>query len=250
MDSFDKFNGKSDFYQKARPDYSGEFIHYMFSDIITTENAVIADIGSGTGKFSKEFITRGYRTYCVEPGNDMRKTAQSLFSQYGNYLSVNGDAQNTSLKSHSIDIITAAQAFHWFDTEKFRKECIRILKPDGIVILVWNSRIPTAELNIHHAEIMKKYCPGFYGFSGGDDTIPKLVDRFFEGHYSKKVYDNYLHYTKDMFLNINNSKSYSLDSNDINYKAFTEKISELFDRYSENGILTVPDQTIAYWGKL
>lgn len=120
MDNFDKFNGKADFYQKSRPDYSGEFIDYMFSDIITAEDAVIADIGSGTGKFSKEFITRGYHTLCVEPNDNMRHIAEQSFKGYDNYVSVKGDAAFTALQNNSIDLVTAAQAFHWFDTQKFK----------------------------------------------------------------------------------------------------------------------------------
>lgn len=115
---------------------------------------------------------------------------------------------------------------------------------------MWNSRIPTAEVNIHYAQIMKKYCPGFYGFSGGDDTIPTLVKQFFEGKYHKKIFKNYLHYDKDNFLSVNHSASYSLTPADNGYTEFNEKIISLFSQYSRNDTITIPNETICYWGKL
>ena len=246
MNSTKKFIGKADYYVKARPDYSNEFINYLSKNIIGADHKVIADIGSGTGKLSKEFIIRNFKTYCVEPNTDMRMAADEAYNNYANYISINGTAENTTLESNSADVITVAQAFHWFDTVKFKTECKRILKKDGIVVLVWNSRVSDCPVNKANAEVLKAYCPDFYGFSGGNDNVPQLIDKFFDGKFEVKHFENNLSYNKNKFVARNLSASYALKYNDDKYPEFIEALKKLFDRFSINGKIIIPNETVAY----
>lgn len=250
MNSTKKFTGKAEFYFKARPDYSNEFINYLLGNIIKANHNVIADIGSGTGKLSKEFIARNFKTYCVEPNTDMRSVADETYNNYANYISINGTAENTTLDNNSADVITVAQAFHWFDTVKFKVECKRILRKDGVVVLVWNSRVSDNPLNKANAELLKKYCPDFYGFSGGDDKVPQLINSFFEGKFEVKHFDNNLCYNKNDFVARNLSASYALKHDNEKYPEFIEALGKLFDEFSINGIITIPNITVAYWGRI
>lgn len=68
----------------------------------------------------------------------MRKSAEDILSCYNNYISIASFAEQTTLPDHSVDIITAAESFHWFDNEKTHAEMRRILKKDGYVFLLWN----------------------------------------------------------------------------------------------------------------
>ena len=70
----------------------------------------------------------------------MRAVAEEKYAAHKNIISVNGSAENTKLNDKSVDFITAAQAFHWFDRQSFKAECRRILKDNGNILLVWNDR--------------------------------------------------------------------------------------------------------------
>ena len=138
-----KFSGRAGQYSSARPSYAESMVQEMYDKLGLTPESVIADIGSGTGKFSRSFLERGNNVICVEPNDEMRKQAEKDMSGYDGFVSVGASAEHTGLADHSIDAITCAQSFHWFDVTRFRRECNRILKPNGKVFLTWNMPLRT-----------------------------------------------------------------------------------------------------------
>ena len=131
MNNTTKFDGKGEIYAKARPGYAAGLFDYIKDTLQIPERSVFADIGSGTGIFSEHLLNSGYRVYGVEPNADMRKKAEEKLSRYKAFISVEGTGSNTTMPDQSVDCITTAQAFHWFDAEAFKKECRRIGKPHG-----------------------------------------------------------------------------------------------------------------------
>lgn len=250
MDNTLKFTGKAAVYAKARPNYAMEFIEYLYNDVGMNSTSVIADIGSGTGILSKALLEKGSVVYCVEPNNDMRETAENNLSNFSNFHSVIGTAENTTLGAGSIGFVVVAQAFHWFDVENFRVECQRILKPNGKVILVWNSRVSTSELVKENALICKKYCPNFVGFSGGDEHKEDNIARFFNDNFEVRRFSNDLQFDKTKFVERCLSASYSLRETDNDYKSYISELEALFEKYSVNGVLTMPNETTAYIGQV
>ena len=118
----------------------------MIEKELITKDSVVADIGSGTGILSELFLKNGNTVYGIEPNNNMREGAERNLQKYPNFISINGSAEDTSLKNESIDLATAAQAFHWFDVENAKKEFKRILKPNGSVVIIWNNRRKTGKV--------------------------------------------------------------------------------------------------------
>ena len=116
-----KFDGKGENYSKYRPTYPKEFIDYINSIDGLNDDSIIADIGSGTGILSKQLLDIGKYVIAVEPNADMRVFAEHILGDYKNFTSVNATAENTTLNNHSVDLITVAQAFHWFDRDKFNE---------------------------------------------------------------------------------------------------------------------------------
>lgn len=247
MDNTKRFDNKGEIYAKARPKYSQKLLEHLKSRSDIPENAVIADIGSGTGIFTEQLLNAGYKAFAVEPNNDMRKIAEQNLSGNPNFTSVNGRADSTSLPDNSIDIVTAAQAFHWFDKDLFRAECNRILKKNGLIILVYNSRIESAECTIALKELRKKYNPEFNGFSNG--ISEDKCKEFFNGKCEILTYDNSVTYDRKGYINRVLSSSYSLKKGDEKFNDYLNDIDALFDKYSQNGTLTVPTDTVAYIGK-
>ena len=209
-DTLKKFSGRADDYVAGRPAYAEEFVRWLALEQGFSEETIVADIGSGTGKFAKQLLKMGCFVYGIEPNDDMRKKAEENFLKGENFCSVKGTANKTTLKEHAVDVVTSAQAFHWFDVTAFQKECRRILKPDGRVYLIWNVRDMGEKLNQETFAIYRTFCPRFQGFSGGMKKDDERIQTFFEGHYQYRSFDHPLSYTEETFIRRSLSGSYSL----------------------------------------
>ena len=190
--------------------------------------------------------------FAVEPNADMRASAESALSGFCNFISVNGSAENTTLDDHSIDLITVATAFHWFDRQKFKAECKRILKDRGKVIIVYNSRDEGSSTVKKFYELNRKFCPLFKGFKGSGTLLrPENAghyNTFFSGEYIERIIDNNLTYDEQGFIGRSLSSSYALKENDENYSAYVEGLKLFFQEYSENNTLIMPNVTHSYIG--
>ena len=248
MDSTKNFSGLASTYTVGRPAYAAEFIHSLYTNFGFSPQSVIADIGAGTGKFTKQLLDRGSTVYCVEPNDDMRETAARELGSYAGFRAVKGTADATGLENTSVDFVTTAQAFHWFDPAAFRAECRRILKPDGQAFLIWNLRDMTDEMNRRCHAVYKEFCPNFKGFGGGIERDDPRIAQFFGGKYDCAVFDHPLCYDKETFLSRSLSGSYSLKAGDARFAEYLAALGALFDTYAENGILTMANQTVVYYG--
>ena len=249
-DTTGTFNGYAKDYTVGRPGYAEDLIKCLYDKYGFTERSVIADVGSGTGKFARQLLDKGSEVYCVEPNDDMRCTAEEELGSYRNFHCVNGDAENTKLKENSVDHITTAQAFHWFDVKRFRNECSRILKKDGKVFLIWNVRDEDDAVNRELYGIYSRYCPEFHGFSGGIVKDDKRIREFFDDRYEYVSFDHPLYYDREKFIARSLSGSYSLKEGDKDFERYMEEIKDLFNRYSDNGAVTIANRSAAYIGSV
>lgn len=250
MDTTRKFDGRAGVYTESRPGYAAELLDCLYSSHGISQSSVIADIGSGTGKFAKHLLDRGNVVYGVEPNEDMRSVAEKELGGYANFHSVQGDAENTTLGASSVDYITTAQAFHWFDVKKFKQECSRIIKNSGKVFLIWNVRDTSDLLNQELYQIYTKYCPNFKGFSGGIEKDDPRIKEFFDGQYEYAAFDNPLYFDKEKFIARSLSGSYSLKEGDREYEEYMKALLGVFNKYSDNGIVSVANQSVAYIGMI
>jgi len=134
------FDGKAHDYERARPGYPAALYEHIESLVGRGAVLSIADIGAGTGLFTCGWLDRGHRVVAVEPNDPMREAADALLRGQPRYRSTNGSAEATAVADASVDLVTAAQAFHWFDALAFRAESLRILRPGGLAAIVWNDR--------------------------------------------------------------------------------------------------------------
>lgn len=251
MDTTEKFTGKAEIYSKYRPGYPKKYIDYLISYNNLTSEKTVADIGSGTGIFTRELLQKNLKVIAVEPNEDMRNIAVESLKNYPKYTQLSTTAENTGIADNSIDLVTATQAFHWFDMPKFKVECKRILKPDCNVALVWNSRDFTSPLVNENAEICKKFCPDFKGFSGGMEENHEIYGQFFkDGKYETKFFTNDMELDLDSFIGRNLSASYALTKADANYDEFIEAIINLFEKYKKGGKIEFRNITRSYIGKV
>jgi len=246
----ERFTGKADIYKKYRPSYSKELMDYLYSQVGFGQDSTVADIGSGTGIFSRLLLEKGSKVYCVEPNEDMRMTAEKDLLGFENFISVNGNDKNTGLPDKSIDFITAAQAFHWFDRQAFKSECQRILKPGGKVAIVYNGP-EDCEFVRKRDIISEKYAVGDKkGFRQRGDPPGEYADFFMNGVCENKTFRNDLQFDRESFIGRDLSRSYSPkeETDPEKYYGLIKELGELFDGYNINGIVNFPHITVSYVG--
>ena len=137
----ERFSERVAYYVKYRPSYPADVCELLAAQAILTPTTVVADLGSGTGISAQLFLAHGHSVYGIEPNREMRAAAETYLAAYPNFHSVDGTAEATTLPAHSVDLVVAAQAFHWFNPAAAHREAQRILKPGGWAVLLWNDRL-------------------------------------------------------------------------------------------------------------
>ena len=255
VDNKEHFTGKADKYSKFRPSYPKELLDYLYYEVGFRADSKIADIGAGTGIFSRLLLERGSRVIAVEPNDDMRRFAEADFAEFESFTAVKAPAENTGLPAASVDFITTAQAFHWFDTELFREECRRILKPGGKVVIIWNTRDFDEQLSEREKIIRAQYNTDEKGTAAHASTSKRQAlmkeNAFFgEAGFEKRIFRNDLLLDRETFIGRSLSSSYAPreDRDAEKYYGFIAAMSEFFDEFNENGLIAYKQFTESYVG--
>lgn len=236
---------------KYRPDYPYGLITFLKKEGILKPESIIADIGSGTGISSELFLKEGNVVYGVEPNREMRHAAQKLLSGYKSFCSIDGTAEITMLPTHEIDLIIAGQSFHWFDKGKCKTEFSRILKSDGNVILIWNDRrTNSTPFLTAHEDFIKLFAID-YNEVNHKNTDEKVFNEFYgSGNYNLISLDNYQHFDFESLKGRILSSSYMPDENHKDFNFMMSVLKKIFNRFQENGKVTIEYDTKIYYGKL
>jgi len=135
-----RFSDRVENYVRYRPGYPPEVLDLLRAECGLQASHIVADIASGTGVFTRMLLENGNPVFAVEPNTEMREAGVHELESYDRLVSVAGTAEETTLRSASVDFVTAAQAAHWFDLPRARAEFVRILRLEGWCVLIWNER--------------------------------------------------------------------------------------------------------------
>ena len=249
LDSTKIFADAADYYKKYRPTYPNELFTFLDNNILNKTD-VIADIGSGTGIFSKHLLDLAHNVISIEPNLEMRKTAEADLYQYLQWSSVNATAENTTLADKSIDAIVVAQAFHWFDLNKIKIEFKRILKSSGCCILVWNLRDNTVPFMHDYENIVTQCVENYQQVIANNYISDEIILDFFypqevDVHNFKQIQALDLEGLKGRIL----STSYAPKSGP-NFDRLMSLAIDLFKRYEHNGCIEMSYVCKCYVSKL
>ena len=128
-----RFSDRVDDYVRYRPSYPEAAVDHVLAGLHAPR---VVDVGAGTGIWTAQLAARGVRVIALEPNADMRAAAPAL----ANVTWQGGTAEATGLADASADLVTVAQAFHWFRAPEAILEFARVLAPGGRLALVWNRR--------------------------------------------------------------------------------------------------------------
>lgn len=241
------FSGKAAFYAASRQSYAPEAIAHIFSQMISPGEAA-ADVGSGTGILSGEFIKRGYDVFCVEPNTEMRREAEQRYGGNPRFHSIAAPAEHTGLPDGCVSLVTAASAFHWFEAAAFRAECQRILRPNGIVCILANRREYDGFTQAQHA-ICQQYCVGYTSLTHGVEKVCCRAAAFFDGDYSMQCFPFPLYYTKEKFIARSLSSSYAPERGSSAYDAYVQALRHLLDVWFSEEVIQISNCTVMLWGR-
>lgn len=236
MKGVDRFSNKAEKYELYRPEYPEGSISKILKLCEISNNKVkIADIGFGTGKFTKLLLDKGFTVYAIEPNEQMRAIAENKFINYDNFNSINRTAETTGLEDNSISIITVAQAFHYFDLDKVKKEFKRILKLEGKVVLLWNFRSRESNFikeyeniiyNLHSSKIKPTHAQ--------DNMTDKLFKDFFTNYKITNI-SNVQEFDFDSLWGRTLSNNHMPNENEPEYQELYNDLKKLFNKYQKDG---------------
>ncbi len=127
-------------YELARPSYPDEAVDVVRDEVAVSRDTRVLDLAAGTGKLTRRLVELGASVIAVEPVAAMR---DQLATVLPDIEVVDGSAEEIPVDDASVDVVTVAQAFHWFDAPAAIAEIARVLRPGGRLTLLWNERDET-----------------------------------------------------------------------------------------------------------
>lgn len=140
MEPTERFSDRVEDYVRHRPGYPPEALEPLVRDCGLGPGATVADVGAGTGIWTDRLLEAGCRVWALEPNGPMRRAGRRRLGEGNRLTWLPGTAEATGLDDASVDLVTAAQAFHWFDRRSARAELARVLAPGGWMAVIWNER--------------------------------------------------------------------------------------------------------------
>lgn len=245
-----RFSARVENYIRYRPGYPPQVLETLRAECGLTPASVVADIACGTGIFTRMLLENGNRAVGVEPNREMREAAERLLADHRNFTSVAGTAEASTLPARSVDFATAAQAAHWFDLPKARREFARILKPDGWAVLIWNERsTDTTPFLRAYEELLIAYGTDYQQVRH-EHTTDSIGTFFSPSPFEERVFDMRQEFDYAELEGRLLSSSYAPLQGLPNYEPVLKELRRIFDTYKKDGRVGMAYRTRMYYGQL
>lgn len=243
-DSTNRFSNRVADYARARPGYPREVIDALRDRAGLSGASIVADVGAGTGIFARQLLDEvECEVVAVEPNAAMREAMVVAIGPRDRFRAVDGTAEATTVDAASVDLVTAAQAFHWFDRAAFRRECQRILRPGGRVAILFNDRPPGGTPFLDGYErLLERFATDYASVNHRRLTSRHFDDVFARGH-ERLVFPNAQRFDYDGLAGRLLSSSYAPAADDPRAPAMLAALRELFDATNANGVVEMRYET-------
>jgi ubiquinone/menaquinone biosynthesis C-methylase UbiE len=158
------FSAGAKAYERARPDYPEAAVKFVARTFDLGPGKIVVDVAAGTGKWTRRLLDTGATVVAVEPLPAMRQVFEEAVPTVPVFA---GTAEATGLPDASADLVTVAQAFHWFDVPSALNEFKRILRPGGGLAIIWNVRKEGTGWRLRARHLLDEYRPKTYGHYSG-----------------------------------------------------------------------------------
>ena len=215
-----------------------------------TRDSIVADVAFGTGIFTRLLLENGNRVMGVEPNDNMRRAGEEFLGRYPRFTSMPGTAEATTLPEKSIDIVTVAQAAHWFDPEKARREFMRILKPCGWTVLLWNDRrTDSTEFQRQYEQLLKRYGTD-YEEVRQRGMILAIEAVFAHSSFKTREFEYSQTFDYEGLKGRLLSSSYAPQQGEEQHEPMLGELRRIFDEHQLNGRISFDHDTRVYYGQL
>ena len=245
-----RFSDRVENYVRYRPGYPAEVLRVLRDECRLSASDVVADIASGTGIWSRMLLENGNRVFGVEPNAEMRQAGERLLAEFDRFISLPGAAEATTLPDESVDFVTAAQAAHWFDRERARREFVRILKPGGWLVLLWNERLTNATAFLRAYEQLLLTFGTDYADVRHERTT-EAVNEFFDPlPFEERVFALRQEFDYAGLEGRLLSSSYAPGPEHLQHRPMLRELRRLFDEHADAGRVSFDYNTRVYFGRL
>ena len=243
-----RFSSRVGNYSRFRPSYPAEIIGILQQECGLRPESVIADVASGTGIFTRLLLENGNCVFGVEPNDAMRRAGEEYLAAYPKFASVAGTAEGTTLPDASVDLLTAAQAAHWFDRDKALTEFRRILKPEGYLVLLWNDRRTDASAFARDYEsLLLEYGTDYAEVKRRDAASQEFFGTM---RHEKRVLPNFQKFDYAALEGRLLSSSYTPPAGHPSHEPMLSELRRIFETHQRAGTILMEYDTNLYFGRL
>lgn len=239
LDSKKRFSKTANVYDKYRPSYPPELIDWIIKTA-QCNSGTLADIGCGTGISTRLFLHRGFEVIGIDPNEEMLAVAREKDGE----IYRRGEATKTGLPPKSVDIITVAQALHWFDLKPTFQEFIHILKPGGWCFAFWHIRKKDSGLLKDYDLLIRKYSKDYSKIPQPAEIIKKVK----KSPNIKSIDERVFSYSQEFNLQglEGRASSTSYIAHGVkDKKKFMVKLKQVFNKHEKKGYVTFVYRTVA-----
>ena len=248
LDTKTVFSTKAEKYAKFRWDYAASAIETMINITQMSINSTVADIGAGTGLLTKHFVAKAQKIYAIEPNFELRQILARELGSHSSISVMDTSAEDTMLPDNSVDMITVAQAIHWFDPEPTKQEMVRILKDNGWLVLIRNFGANNEQNKAVRSLMTEEYGANFSVVTERPKEVPP---RFYFGNddFQTFVFPFAFQQEWEEFLGTLTTVSFMPDDEHPLFPKLETDAKKVFSQYSNHGYWKVEGETELIMGR-
>jgi ubiquinone/menaquinone biosynthesis C-methylase UbiE len=247
----ERFSGRVESYRRSRPGYPAEVVETLQRECGLQSDAEVADIAAGTGLLTEVLLAAGFAVTAVEPNAEMRGACATLQAQYPKLRCVAGTAEATGLPDASVDLITVAQAMHWFDLERAKAEFARVLKPGGWCAVLYNNRRLTGDaFHDEYEALLREFGVDYMAVKGQHMGRKRLAAFFAPEPMSCASFENAQSFDYAGLEGRILSSSYMPQPGQARFEAMQEAARRLFAETQRDGQVTMVHDCVVCFARL
>ncbi len=250
-DATQRFGNRVDDYIRYRPDYPPAVLDWLAAEFGLSAGQAVADVGSGTGIWTRRLLKRGLEAFAVEPNEPMRAAAERLLGGEPRFHSLAGTAEATGLPDACVDWLTAAQAFHWFDVDRARAEALRVLREPGHVALLWNERRSDTPFLAAYEALILELATDYTKVRHENVHTDDRLERFFgPAERRQAFFPNVQRLDLDGLTGRTLSASYMPARGQPRHEELLERLERLFAEHARGSVVEIVYDTDVIVGRL